>query len=271
MVRRDGSKFPAELASVTFDDRNGLQQTSMLIRDLTGQKRAERTQTLLAELGAVLGAIECESTLRAAAPVIARHLGDVVVFFVVQEDGELAPVHGRGAPTGAELAGRRIEQVVVGRPAARSPGQRGLSRAASADQEAGAGVAGEHGRDTGAPACHPGRRSDERAAGPPLGRGQLLRRDGARFRLRGIRGGGPSAGPGDRAPLRSVHAEHGALPSEKQATQARDELLGIGGPRPPEPAGEHLATRPVAPATRRRARAPGQEAGRGHRTRPGGG
>jgi PAS domain S-box-containing protein len=89
LIRRDGSKFPAEIASVTFDDRNGLQQTSMLIRDLTGQKRADRAQTLLAELGAVLKPIEGESTLQAAAPVIARHLGDLVVFLVAQQDGEL--------------------------------------------------------------------------------------------------------------------------------------------------------------------------------------
>jgi len=40
-VRKDGSRFPGEVSSVIFTDRNGEARTSMSIRDITSQKRAE--------------------------------------------------------------------------------------------------------------------------------------------------------------------------------------------------------------------------------------
>ncbi len=41
LVRRDGSKFPAEVSSAVLKDRNGKETTSMIIRDITERKRAE--------------------------------------------------------------------------------------------------------------------------------------------------------------------------------------------------------------------------------------
>jgi PAS domain S-box-containing protein len=89
MIRKDGSKFPAEVASATFPDRNGVLQTSLSFRDLTERKRAERDQALLAELGAVVKPVEFEGALDEVALFLARQLADLVVFYVVQPDGEL--------------------------------------------------------------------------------------------------------------------------------------------------------------------------------------
>lgn len=41
LVRKDGTKFPAEVATSTFSDKNGDTKTSMIIRDITDRKRAE--------------------------------------------------------------------------------------------------------------------------------------------------------------------------------------------------------------------------------------
>jgi len=41
LIKRDGTRFPAEVSSVIFKDREGSERTSMIIRDLTEQKQAE--------------------------------------------------------------------------------------------------------------------------------------------------------------------------------------------------------------------------------------
>jgi signal transduction histidine kinase len=53
---------------------------------------AEREQRILAELGAVLSPVLYECSLNDVAPLVARHLADLVVFFIVQADGELQRV-----------------------------------------------------------------------------------------------------------------------------------------------------------------------------------
>ncbi len=51
MIRRDGTKFPAELSSIVFKDDSGQENTCMIIRDLTERKRREAEgQSLNAEL-----------------------------------------------------------------------------------------------------------------------------------------------------------------------------------------------------------------------------
>ena len=42
-IRKDGTKFPGELCSSVFNDKNGTIRTSMNIRDITKRKQAERT------------------------------------------------------------------------------------------------------------------------------------------------------------------------------------------------------------------------------------
>lgn len=41
MIRSDGTNFPVEITSTIFTDQNGLEKTSMIIRDITERKRAE--------------------------------------------------------------------------------------------------------------------------------------------------------------------------------------------------------------------------------------
>jgi PAS domain S-box-containing protein len=54
MIRKDGSKFSADVTSAIFKDKEGHEKTSMIIRDITEQKRAEeairREQILLRTL-----------------------------------------------------------------------------------------------------------------------------------------------------------------------------------------------------------------------------
>lgn len=51
LVRRDGSKFPAEVSTNTFGFANDMTGTSMIIRDITERKQAEERQNaLMAEL-----------------------------------------------------------------------------------------------------------------------------------------------------------------------------------------------------------------------------
>jgi len=59
------------------------------MRDLTERKRAEREDRILAELGAVLSPIRYDSPLTEVAPLVARDMADLVVFYVVQADGDL--------------------------------------------------------------------------------------------------------------------------------------------------------------------------------------
>ncbi|WP_347839829.1 PAS domain S-box protein [uncultured Draconibacterium sp.] len=42
MLRNDGSKFPVEISSSLFKDRNGKELTSMIIRDISDRKKAEQ-------------------------------------------------------------------------------------------------------------------------------------------------------------------------------------------------------------------------------------
>jgi PAS domain S-box-containing protein len=92
LIRKDGSRVPIEVASAVFLDRHGEPRTSMSIRDLTEGHRVERDLRILAELGAVLSPIRSDSSLDDVAPLVARSLADLVVFFVAQADGELQRV-----------------------------------------------------------------------------------------------------------------------------------------------------------------------------------
>lgn len=42
MIRKNGEKFPVELSSVVFSNRNGKKMTSMIVRDITERKLAEK-------------------------------------------------------------------------------------------------------------------------------------------------------------------------------------------------------------------------------------
>ncbi len=89
MIHRDGSRVPVEVSSTIFTDRHGQVRTSMSIRDLRTQKRAEREHRLLAEIGCALGPAHHDSTLDEVAPLLVRNLADLGVFYLVEPNGEL--------------------------------------------------------------------------------------------------------------------------------------------------------------------------------------
>jgi PAS domain S-box-containing protein len=89
LIRKDGKPVPVEVGSAVFRDRNGELRTSISFRDLTDRRRSEKEQRILAELGAVLSPLRYESSLKDVAPLVARDLADLVIFFVVQPDGDL--------------------------------------------------------------------------------------------------------------------------------------------------------------------------------------
>jgi PAS domain S-box-containing protein len=92
LIRKDGKRVPVEITSAVFRDRFGEPRTSISIRDLTDRRRAEKEQRILAELGAVLSPLRYESSISDVAHLVARDLADLVVFFLVQPDGELQRV-----------------------------------------------------------------------------------------------------------------------------------------------------------------------------------
>ncbi|MGD0915026.1 MAG: response regulator [Thermodesulfobacteriota bacterium] len=49
MIRKDGTKFPGEISSAVFRDKDGVVRTSMIIRDITERKWAEKEMTALQE------------------------------------------------------------------------------------------------------------------------------------------------------------------------------------------------------------------------------
>ncbi len=58
-LRKDGSKFPGEISSAVFKDKDGNPRTSMSIRDISERKRVEETLALLAHTIRSIG--ECVS------------------------------------------------------------------------------------------------------------------------------------------------------------------------------------------------------------------
>ena len=92
MIRGDGSRVPVEVSSAMFTDRHGEPRTSMSVRDLTDRKRAERDQRVLAELGSVLSPMRYEGSLNEVAPLLVREIADLGIFYAVQPDGELCRV-----------------------------------------------------------------------------------------------------------------------------------------------------------------------------------
>src|ERR1017187_1610748 len=66
LVRRDGTKFPAEISSATFRVGEGQSRNSLVIRDITARKKAEERERLARETLDLLGRSEgAEETIRA--------------------------------------------------------------------------------------------------------------------------------------------------------------------------------------------------------------
>ncbi|HUF50703.1 MAG TPA: PAS domain S-box protein [Longimicrobiales bacterium] len=86
-LRKDGTEFAAE-ASISKLDLFGSMVFTVVMRDITARKRAERAQHFLAQAGAILAAsLEYEQTLASVAGLTVPELADWSVVYIRQEDG----------------------------------------------------------------------------------------------------------------------------------------------------------------------------------------
>lgn len=84
-LRKDGSRFPVEVSSAVYVDAEGCERTSIVMRDLTEQKRAEDRLKLIADAGAVLGrTLEYEATIADLTRLIVPRLGDFCMVDLVE-------------------------------------------------------------------------------------------------------------------------------------------------------------------------------------------
>ncbi len=91
-LRSDGSRFPVEVSSAVYLDEEGRERTSLVIRDLSEQKRAEDRLRLIADAGAVLGkTLDYEATLADLTRLLVPRMGDFCLVDVL-EDGALRRV-----------------------------------------------------------------------------------------------------------------------------------------------------------------------------------
>jgi PAS domain S-box-containing protein len=88
-VRRDGSEFPAE-ASISRLDLHGSITFTVVLRDITEQKRVERSQRFLARAGAILASsLDYEKTLASVVGLTVPDLADWSVIYLREADGSL--------------------------------------------------------------------------------------------------------------------------------------------------------------------------------------
>lgn len=88
-LRKNGEEFPAD-AVISKLEVGGAQILSVALRDVTKQKRIEREQRFLAELGPVLGStLDYEETLSTIAQLAVRELADYCIVDIVEEHGEV--------------------------------------------------------------------------------------------------------------------------------------------------------------------------------------
>ena len=85
--RGDGTTFPGEVSSAVFLDADGTERTSLTIRDLTDQKRAEDRLRLIADAGAVLGrTLDWKATLRDLTKLVVPRMADYCTLDLLEGD-----------------------------------------------------------------------------------------------------------------------------------------------------------------------------------------
>lgn len=88
-LRRNGEEFPAD-AAISKLEVGGERILTVVLRDITEQRRIEREQRFLAEVGPVLATtLEYEETLSKIAEVAVRDLADLCIVDIVEDDGEV--------------------------------------------------------------------------------------------------------------------------------------------------------------------------------------
>lgn len=105
-LRKDGREFPAEASISRLDTPTGRIFT-VVLRDVTEQKKAEQTQRFLANASSVLArSLDYEDTMAGLARIALPHLADWCVIDVVDNDGLTRIQAAHSDPTLDQLAQR---------------------------------------------------------------------------------------------------------------------------------------------------------------------
>lgn len=122
-LRKSGEEFPADAAVSRLHDGEGWLNT-IVLRDVTEQKRLEYEELFLAEVGTALaGTLDFESTLTTVAQLALRNNADFCVIELVDELGELRRVRAVGSDPAKAAIYEALQQFRLDR------GQPHLSRA----------------------------------------------------------------------------------------------------------------------------------------------
>jgi signal transduction histidine kinase len=88
-LRKNGEEFPAD-ASISKLDVDGKRILTVVLRDVSEQKRVEREQRFLAEVGAILAStLGYEETLSNVAQLAVREIADHCAVDLIGEDGKV--------------------------------------------------------------------------------------------------------------------------------------------------------------------------------------
>ncbi|HEX6314617.1 MAG TPA: ATP-binding protein [Gemmatimonadaceae bacterium] len=91
-LRKSGEEFPAD-ASISKLTIQGREVLTVAVRDVTEQKRLEREQRFLAEIGPALAAsLDYAETISTIANLAVREIADLCIVDVVDNDGEIRRV-----------------------------------------------------------------------------------------------------------------------------------------------------------------------------------
>lgn len=111
MVRKDGSRFPAEMSSCAFRDVNGQEVTCVLFRDLSGRKQAQAALEFLVHAGQELGrSLDYERTLEVLTRLVVPTMADLCMVDLVEggQTRRVALDH-RDPRQGEKLKGRSFD------------------------------------------------------------------------------------------------------------------------------------------------------------------
>ncbi|MFP2932224.1 ATP-binding protein [Pyxidicoccus sp. 3LG] len=92
-VRKDGTRFLAEVITTTLHDEHGrLQGFAKISRDITERRRAERTQRLFAEAGRLFHQfLDPDLTVAELARMMVPEVADACVLYLLTPSGQLVP------------------------------------------------------------------------------------------------------------------------------------------------------------------------------------